>query len=128
MKRLNNITHKPWGRFYDFAESKGKWHLKILVVNKGQQLSLQKHTKRSEFWIVAEGRIQVQKGNNVHTLSSQKTIFIEKGEKHRIKALTNAVIVEITFGSHRERDIIRLADDYGRSNKNKLIEKIKSLN
>lgn len=119
MRKLNNVINKPWGKFYDFAESKGKWRLKLLVIKKGQRLSLQRHTKRSELWIVAEGRVQVQKGNNVYTLSSQKTIFIEKEEKHRIKALTDAVIIEITFGSYSERDIIRLADDYGRSNKNK---------
>lgn len=118
MRKLHNIVNKPWGRFYDFAESKGKWRLKLLVIKKGKRLSLQKHVKRSEFWIVVEGRVQVQKGNNIYKLSSQKTIFIEKEEKHRIKALTDAVIVEVSFGSHRERDIIRFADDYGRSNKN----------
>ncbi|OGZ62729.1 MAG: hypothetical protein A2812_01755 [Candidatus Staskawiczbacteria bacterium RIFCSPHIGHO2_01_FULL_36_16] len=115
MKCLNNITKKPWGKFYDLAESKGKWHLKIIVVKKGQRLSLQRHTKRSELWIVAEGKVQAERSNKIYTLTSQKLIFIRKKEAHRIKALTNAVIVELTFGFHNEKDIIRLADDYGRA-------------
>lgn len=114
MKRLNNLTHKPWGRFYDLAEDKGKWHLKLLIVKKGQQLSLQRHARRHEFWIIAEGKVQAQKGGKMHILSPQKSIHIQKNEIHRIKALTNAVIVELSFGFHKERDIFRLKDDYGR--------------
>ena len=114
MKRLNNITKKPWGEFCDLAESKGKWHLKVIAIKKGRRLSLQRHIKRSEFWIVAEGKVQVKKGNKTYILNSQKSIFIKKKESHRIKALTNSVVVEISFGFHDEKDIERLADDYGR--------------
>ncbi|MBI2632958.1 MAG: phosphomannose isomerase type II C-terminal cupin domain [Parcubacteria group bacterium] len=116
MKILKNITRKPWGAFYDLAEKKQRWHLKILVIKKGQRLSLQTHTHRSELWIVAEGKAKVQKGNKVFIVTPQKSIFIEKKEKHHIAALTDAVIlVEISFGNHKEKDITRFADDYGRS-------------
>ena len=117
MKRLNNITKRPWGNFCDLAENKGKWHLKAITIKKGQRLSLQKHIKRSELWIVVEGKIQAQKGHKIYILTSPKSIFIEKKEIHRVKALTNAIIVEISFGFHNEKDIVRLADDYGRVNK-----------
>lgn len=116
MKRLNNITKKPWGKFQDLAQG-NDWHLKILVLKKGRRISLQRHGKRSELWIVVEGRVKVQKGSEVHILSSQKTIFIKKKEVHRIQGLTDALVVEISFGSHQERDIVRLEDDYGRSKK-----------
>ncbi len=114
MKHLSNITYKPWGRFDDLAESKGKWHLKLLVIKKGQQLSLQQHTRRNELWIIAEGKVQVRKSNKIYILAPQKSIMIGTKEMHRAKALTDAVIIEISFGSHKERDIIRLEDDYGR--------------
>ena len=114
MKILKNITKKPWGKFYDFAESKGKWHLKALSIKKGHRLSLQKHSKRSEFWIVAEGKIRVQKGDKKRVLVQQKIIFIKKQELHRIEALTDTIIIELSFGCHDERDIIRFKDDYGR--------------
>ncbi len=115
IKQLHNIVRKPWGKFYDFAESRGKWHLKILLIKKGHLLSLQKHAERSEFWIVAEGEVRIQKGNKKSVLTPQKTIFIKKRELHRIEALTNAVIVEVSFGKHNEDDIKRIADDYNRS-------------
>lgn len=114
MKQLHNITRKPWGKFYDFAESKGKWHLKALVIKKGHRLSLQQHAKRSEFWIVAEGKVKIQKDGKWRALTPQKTIFIKKRELHRIEALTNAVVIELSFGEHKEDDIKRIADDYGR--------------
>ena len=92
--------------------------MKILDIKKGKQLSLQKHSKRSEFWIVAEGRVQVTKGDKKFILSSQKTISISKKELHRIKALTDATVIEVSFGLHDEKDIIRIADDYGRATDN----------
>ena len=114
IRQLHNIIRKPWGKFYDFAESKGKWHLKAMVIKKGHRLSLQRHTKRDEFWIVAEGKVRIKKDDKMRTLTSQKTIFIKKREFHRIEALTNAVVIEISFGKHEEDDIKRIADDYGR--------------
>ena len=117
MKKLKNITHKPWGKFYDFAEERKKWHLKILAIKKGGRLSLQLHANRSELWVVAEGKARVQKGNKIFTLIPQKLIFIKKKEMHRIVALTDVVIVELSFGNHDERDITRLADNYGRLQK-----------
>lgn len=114
IKQLHNIVRKPWGKFYDFAESKGKWHLKVLLIKKGHRLSLQKHAKRSEFWIVAQGKIKIQKNGKWRTLTPQKTIFIKKRELHRIEALTDGIVIEVSFGDHDEKDIIRLADDYGR--------------
>ena len=119
IKQLHNFVLKPWGKFYDFAESKGKWHLKALVIKKGHRLSLQKHAKRSEFWIVAKGKVMAQKSGKWRILTPQKTIFIKKQELHRIKALTDAVVIELSFGFHSEKDIIRFTDDYGRSYKSR---------
>jgi mannose-6-phosphate isomerase-like protein (cupin superfamily) len=115
MRILKNIIRKPWGQFRDFAESRGKWHLKTLHIKKGHRLSLQKHAKRNEFWIVVEGKVRIQKGNKKSVLTPQKSIFIKKRELHRIEALTNVVIIEVSFGEHKEDDIKRIADDYGRS-------------
>lgn len=115
IKQLDNIALKPWGKFYDFAESNGKWHLKALVIKKGHRLSLQKHAKRSEFLIIAEGKIKIQKGRELRVLTPRKTVFFKKQELHRIEAVTNAVVIEVSFGKHEEDDIKRIADDYNRS-------------
>lgn len=115
IKQLHNVVRKPWGKFYDFMEIEGKWHLKALVIKKGHRLSLQKHAKKSEFWIVVEGKVKIQKNGKWRVLTSQKTVFIKKRELHRLEALTNAIVIEISFGKHEEDDIKRIADDYGRS-------------
>jgi mannose-1-phosphate guanylyltransferase len=114
MKKLYNIVKKPWGEFCDFAESSGKWHLKTITIKKGHRLSLQQHLKRSELWIVAAGKVLAQKGKKNYILTPPKSIFIKKKEMHRIEALMNSVVIEITFGVHNEKDIIRFADDYNR--------------
>lgn len=114
MKFLKNKAVKPWGCYYDLAESPGNWHLKIIEINKGCRLSLQKHKKRSESYLVVEGRISVVKGTNVFRLKPGGTISIRKGEMHRIKGLSDARLVEVSFGQHDENDIVRIEDDYGR--------------
>jgi len=76
MKKIQKTVNKPWGKFYDLAAEKGKWHLKLLEVKKGHRISLQKHKKRKEFWIVAEGKIKVQKGKKLSTLSAGEYIII----------------------------------------------------
>ncbi len=114
IKYLKEITEKPWGGFQDLAENSGQWHLKLLFVKKGQRLSLQQHKLRSELWIVLEGRAEAQKGKTLKRLAPKQFVFIEKGEVHRLKGLTDALVAEISFGKHQEADIKRLADDYGR--------------
>ncbi|MBI2027270.1 MAG: mannose-6-phosphate isomerase [Deltaproteobacteria bacterium] len=115
MKSLNTTVKKPWGQFDDLAEKKGKWHLKALKIKKGHRLSLQKHKKRSELWIVAEGKIKAQCGSKIYILFPPKNIFIKKNMIHRMYALLDSVVIEVSFGLHQEKDILRLEDDYGRN-------------
>ena len=117
MKTLKQITRKPWGYFQDLVEEKGKWHLKVIVIKKGSRLSLQRHEKRSEFWVVVHGKIRTEKGATRRVLKVGDTVAIKKKEKHRIEALSDSEVIEITFGIHNEKDITRLEDDYGRENK-----------
>jgi len=115
MKKLNYISHRPWGSFYDLAEEKGKWHLKIIKIKKGQRLSLQRHKLRKEYLIAVEGKIRVQKGFKKLLLKVGDSISIKRNGIHRLEAITDAFIVEVSFGIYKEKDIIRLSDDYGRA-------------
>ncbi len=119
MKHLTYISNRPWGIFYDIAEHANKWHLKLIEIKKGHRLSLQKHKLRSEFWIIAEGRVKAQKNNRVFKLDAGDSISIRRGEVHRLEGITDAAVIELSFGRHNEQDIIRLADDYGRTLKAK---------
>lgn len=119
MKRLNYTSHRPWGNFYNLAQELGKWHVKLLMVKKGSRLSLQKHALRSEFWVVVQGAVKAQRNGRVFRLGVGDSLTIPRGQVHRLEGITDAWVMEVTFGHHLERDEVRLADDYGRVGKAK---------
>ena len=49
-----NLNHRKWGH-YEIIDSGEGWLTKILTVHAGKSISLQKHTYRSEEWLVLEG-------------------------------------------------------------------------
>ena len=110
------IQQRPWGT-YEILNTDTQCQIKRIVVNPGQQTSLQSHAKRSEHWIVLEGVATVTLGSQEHSLNKNATIFIPVGEKHRLsnKGTTPLTIIEVQTGSYfGEDDIVRYADDYGR--------------
>lgn len=117
IKRLSSFEKRPWGEFFNLAESAKKWRVKILHIKKGRRFSLQSHKLRDEQWTVAEGKVRVIKGKNEFWLNVGDRLVVKRGEKHRIFAQTTAVVVEVSFGKFLERDIIRFEDDYGRAEK-----------
>ncbi|NGX56328.1 MAG: Alginate biosynthesis protein AlgA [Candidatus Anoxychlamydiales bacterium] len=112
----NKIYKRPWGTYQTLKladTSQVKW-IEVLPL---QKLSLQKHYKRSEHWIVVEG-------NPVITIDSAKKqykkndhVFIPIESMHRIENIENkkVIIVEVQIGSYLgEDDIERFDDIYGR--------------
>lgn len=51
-------TERPWGYYRVLHEVPGM-KVKELTVNAGQSLSMQRHQHRAEYWIVSEGRANV---------------------------------------------------------------------
>ena len=114
MQSKHNISVKrPWGEYHVLEKTPKHW-LKKLFIKKGEQSSLQSHKNRDEIWIVLQGKIKAQKGNKNLILNVGEVLRIDKEEKHRIYALTNACILEAAFGQPKEKDIIRYEDEYGR--------------
>ncbi|MFH1990446.1 MAG: phosphomannose isomerase type II C-terminal cupin domain [Patescibacteria group bacterium] len=107
------FVKKPWGGYLILEKHLNHW-LKKLFINKGEQLSLQSHKNRYEIWIVLRGKIRVQKDGAFSILQKGEYSKINKGEKHRVYGLTNAVVLEAAFGKLKEKDIIRYEDKYGR--------------
>ncbi len=65
LKQLNRIeleqqlrNHRPWGYFETRRHGPG-FQVKLLHVKRGGKLSMQKHFRRSEHWIVVRGRALV---------------------------------------------------------------------
>ncbi|MFP5457594.1 MAG: phosphomannose isomerase type II C-terminal cupin domain, partial [Bacteriovoracia bacterium] len=82
------------------------------------RLSLQKHTHRSEHWIVVEGIAQVTVGEKTFALERNQSTYIPMGEVHRLenREPTDLVLIEAQVGSYvGEDDIVRLVDDYKRA-------------
>jgi mannose-6-phosphate isomerase len=108
------VVEKPWGSFRQYTLNEPVT-VKTIHINKGETLSLQKHSKRSEFWKVLKGNPTFTIGSDVHEAHEGDEFEVEAGQEHRMAALhDDAVILEISRGEFDEMDIIRLEDKYGR--------------
>lgn len=103
---------KPWGSFKLLIQSK-KITIKIISINAGNRTSLQLHEKRSEKWYVLEG-IGIGTLEKEYPLKVNDEMFIPVKTPHRLEAITDLIILEISYGDFDESDIIRLDDDYSR--------------
>jgi mannose-6-phosphate isomerase-like protein (cupin superfamily) len=105
---------RPWGAFVEFSKNTPST-VKLLTVNPGEALSLQKHVKRAEFWRVISGSGFITVGKERISAKPDAEFFIPEGTEHRIEGGTEALVVlEISFGTFEDDDIIRLEDRYGR--------------
>ncbi len=106
--------NRPWGHFRRFTNNTPST-VKIITVNPNEELSLQSHTKRSEFWRVISGNGAWEVDNSTHDLNVGDEKSIPLGSKHRLVAGSNGIeILEIATGDFDEGDIIRYKDKYGR--------------
>ena len=108
--------YRPWGHFLSI-EKGNTWQIKKIVVNPGASLSLQMHFHRSEHWVVVEGTAKVEVGDKEKIISTNESIYIPLGTKHRLSNPTNfpLTLIEIQSGSYLgEDDIVRFKDIYNR--------------
>lgn len=113
---MNRRGYRPWGYFDTLDEAPG-FKVKCIVVSPGQRLSLQKHHHRAEHWVVTRGEAVVQIGETEQILKTNQSVFIPKGEIHRLSNRTKETlcIIEVQTGTYLgEDDIIRLDDMYDR--------------
>ena len=109
------IDKKPWGKEEIFAVNE-KVSVKIINIDKGKRLSLQKHKHRDELLRIIEGEALITFGNNSKKYKKNEEIFVKRGTLHRIKALSDSLkILEVSFGKFDKNDIKRIEDDYGRT-------------
>ena len=111
------IYKKPWGT-YQTLKLKENCQVKWIEIYPKAKLSLQKHLKRSEHWIVVKGNPIITVNDTKKKYFENDHIFIAKEAIHRLENDTDQtiVIVEVQIGTYlKEDDIIRLEDIYGRS-------------
>ncbi|MDF1526653.1 MAG: mannose-1-phosphate guanylyltransferase/mannose-6-phosphate isomerase [bacterium] len=117
-ERLVHLTvRRPWGSYTVLTES-DLYKVKRLSVDPHQKMSLQKHERRSEHWVVVKGEVIVTLGEDQITLKANEGITIPIGTLHRIEnpGEETAELVEVQLGDYvGEDDIVRFDDDYGRA-------------
>ena len=109
---LDRIINKPWGFFEKLTDNE-KTTVKIISINAGSRTSLQFHEHRSEKWYVLSGKGYAMNPDK-RKISPGDKLFISKTIVHRLEAITDMTILEISFGDFDESDIKRLEDDYNR--------------
>jgi mannose-6-phosphate isomerase-like protein (cupin superfamily) len=103
-------TERVWGYYRVLHEVSG-CKVKELTVEPGRQLSMQRHSKRNEHWLVTEGECQVHSlGKATVLLGKHDALDIPVGEWHQLLNHTDRPcrIVEIQYGEQCiEQDIER---------------------
>ncbi len=120
-RRTEHVSHtrvyRPWG-YYESVDAGSRFHVKRLMVKPGHALSLQRHRKRAEHWVVVSGVARVTRDGETLELQENQSTFIPLGTTHRLEnpGTEPLFIVEVQSGSYLgEDDIERFDDRYNRS-------------
>jgi len=110
------IVEKPWGHEEIWAKTES-YVGKILFIRKGFRLSLQHHQQKQESMRLSTGKVilflEDESGKmQEYYLLPGDCVDIPKGKKHRITAIVDSEIIEVS--TPEIDDIIRHEDDYGR--------------
>jgi mannose-6-phosphate isomerase len=112
---------KPWGHEEIFAIVEGSYVGKTLHVAGGESLSLQWHRDKDETIAVLSGRVEFdigmsEDGLRTITVAPGEAVHVPPGLLHRVRALSDTVLVEASTAIPGWReDVVRLEDRYGRS-------------
>lgn len=108
---------RPWGNFTVLDEADG-YKVKRIEVLPGKRLSYQKHAQRAEHWFIVAGTAKVTLDGKDIFLKPGEFVDIAIGEAHRVEnpGEETVVFIEVQRGAYLgEDDIVRLQDDFGRT-------------
>jgi mannose-6-phosphate isomerase-like protein (cupin superfamily) len=106
---------RQWGNFRQFNLNTPVT-VKIVTIKPGEMLSLQSHTKRSEFWRIIRGGGIIEIGDDKYDIIEGDEHNIPVNAKHRAMAgLSGLTFLEIDTGNFEENDEVRYEDKYGRT-------------
>jgi mannose-6-phosphate isomerase len=107
---------KPWGHELIWAHT-DRYVGKVIVIETGKRLSLQRHVVKDESILVRSGRLRLflEDEDGVvreHELEAGDHMRIPGGRIHRFEAIERCELIEVS--TPELDDVIRLEDDYGR--------------
>lgn len=112
----HTTVYRPWGSFQS-VDAGELFQVKRITVKPGGRLSLQRHSRRAEHWVVVAGTATVTRGEVVTELNANESTFIPIGVAHRLENRADVPLhlIEVQSGAYLgEDDIERLDDIYGR--------------
>lgn len=109
------VDERPWGRFEQFCHNEPTT-VKVITVEPGHRLSLQRHTHRDELWTILDDTLDVELDGQPRTVGRGEMVWIPRGTTHRVANTGSRAgrFLEVAFGHFDEADIERLSDDYAR--------------
>ncbi|SVD05588.1 uncharacterized protein METZ01_LOCUS358442, partial [marine metagenome] len=113
---FNRTVYRPWG-WFDCIEVGKNFQVKRLHVSPGHKLSIQKHYKRAEHWVVVSGLATVTIRDKEFLLKEGESTHIDVGKIHSLENRTKKMleVIEVQNGKYLgEDDIVRFEDNYGR--------------
>jgi len=104
---------RVWGEFFNLFEG-NQVKVKELIVQPNRGMSLQRHGKRSEIWLVSHGKCSVNYSKSSPDKTKQilldkhNSLHVELGDWHQIINPYDEVckIIEIQYGKETEEDDI----------------------
>jgi mannose-1-phosphate guanylyltransferase/mannose-6-phosphate isomerase len=92
--------------------------VKRLMLKPGARISLQRHRRRAEHWVVVSGEAKVTRNQELIDLVRNQSTYIPTGATHRLEnsGQEPLFVIEVQSGDYfGEDDIERFADDYRRN-------------
>ena len=107
---------KPWGHELIWAHT-DRYVGKILVIEAGKRLSLQRHLVKDESIFVAAGRLRLTLEDETGDIRVEELVagdhrHVPTGRIHRYEAIERTELVEVS--TPELDDVVRLEDDFGR--------------
>jgi len=107
---------KPWGHELIWAHTE-RYVGKVLVIEAGKRLSLQRHEVKDESIYVLSGRLRLLLEDDAGEVWSEELgpgdhRRVETGRIHRYEAIERVELMEVS--TPELDDVVRLEDDYGR--------------
>ena len=109
MQEFPITVRKVWGKEV-WLVNEPEYCAKYLHIDKDAQSSLHYHTIKKETFICLSGVLKLELGNEVNFMKPDSPpLTICKGQIHRMKGITDAVILEIST-HHEDNDVVRIEE------------------
>lgn len=109
-------VEKPWGHELIWAHTE-RYVGKVLVIEAGKRLSLQRHEVKDESILVTAGRLRLTLEDETGTIRVEELgpgdhRHVPTGRIHRYEAIERTELMEVS--TPELDDVVRLEDDFGR--------------